>query len=135
MESTDCKGRNHWQWGFKMVGWVIVGAITAAALAFVFGYFIMLLWNWLMPELFGLTTITFWQAFGITLLARLIFGGLGNNGHSKCKSRHDKHKFAKHWGEKCWGKESGKDWRHFNSYWKEEGEKSFKDYIERKKND
>lgn len=134
MESTDCKGRNHWQWGFKMVGWVIVGAITAAALAFVFGYFIMLLWNWLMPELFGLTTITFWQAFGITLLARLIFGGLGHKGHSNCKSHHGKNKFAKHWGKKCCGDESVKDWRHFNGYWKEEGEKSFKEYIERKKN-
>ena len=117
-----------------MVGWVIVGVITAAALAFVFGYFVMLLWNWLMPELFGLTTITFWQAFGVTLLARLIFGGFKHNGFSsksKCKDKKFKHMDKKHWKDVC----SSKDWRHFNEYWKEEGEKSFKDYVEKKKND
>lgn len=121
-------------WGLRMVGWVIVGVITAAALAFVFGYFVMLLWNWLMPELFGLTTITFWQAFGITLLARLIFGGFKHNGHSnksKCKDKKFKHWGNKHWNNCC----STKDWRHFDEYWKEEGEKSFKEYIEKKKND
>lgn len=30
---------------------------------------IMLCWNWLMPFLFGLPTITFWQAFGLKVLA------------------------------------------------------------------
>jgi uncharacterized membrane protein len=33
----------------------------------------MLLWNWLMPLLFGLKTIGYFQAFGLHLLARLIF--------------------------------------------------------------
>lgn len=28
----------------------------------------MWLWNWLMPTIFGLTKITFWQALGINLL-------------------------------------------------------------------
>ncbi len=134
MERTESKNRNRWMWGLRMVGWVIVGVITAAALAFVFGYFVMLLWNWLMPELFGLTTITFWQAFGITLLARLIFGGFKHNGHSnksKCKDKKFKHWGRKHWKDAC----SSKDWHHFNDYWKEEGEKSFKEYIDKKKND
>lgn len=33
----------------------------------------MLLWNWIMPEIFGLKEIGFWQAIGIQLLAYLIF--------------------------------------------------------------
>lgn len=33
----------------------------------------MILWNWLMPELFGLKEINFWQAIGIQILAYLIF--------------------------------------------------------------
>ena len=33
----------------------------------------MLLWNAIMPEIFGLGTITFWQAFSIKLLATLLF--------------------------------------------------------------
>jgi hypothetical protein len=28
----------------------------------------MLLWNWLMPTIFGVIKITFWQALGINLL-------------------------------------------------------------------
>ena len=31
------------------------------------------LWNWLMPDIFGLTKITLWQALGLTLLSDVIF--------------------------------------------------------------
>ena len=31
------------------------------------------LWNWLMPELFGLHTLTFWQALGVALLSSCLF--------------------------------------------------------------
>jgi hypothetical protein len=41
------------------------------------GGLVMLLWNWLMPALFGLGPVTFWQAFGLLALCRLLFGGLG----------------------------------------------------------
>ncbi len=33
----------------------------------------MLLWNWLMPTIFGLTEITFWQALGINLFCTILF--------------------------------------------------------------
>jgi len=51
--------------------------IACVAGAFLLGYVVMLLWNWLMPELFGLATITYWQAFGILVLAKILFGGFG----------------------------------------------------------
>jgi len=35
---------------------------------------LMLLWNWLMPMIFGLPTLTFWQAVGINFLASILFG-------------------------------------------------------------
>ncbi len=38
----------------------------------------MLLWNALIPSIFGLTTINFWQTAGLLILARLFFGGLGH---------------------------------------------------------
>ena len=44
-----------------------------------FSAIVMLLWNWLMPLLFGLVTINFWQALGIFILARILFGGFGFN--------------------------------------------------------
>jgi hypothetical protein len=36
------------------------------------GFPLMWLWNWLMPVIFGLPTITFWQAVGLYLLAGVL---------------------------------------------------------------
>ena len=39
------------------------------------GFLFMSLWNWLMPALFGLRLITFWQALGLLILGKILFGG------------------------------------------------------------
>jgi len=44
----------------------------------VFGVVVMLLWNALMPQLFGFPVLNYWQAAGILLLVRVLFGGLGH---------------------------------------------------------
>jgi len=31
------------------------------------------LWNWLMPAIFGIKVITIWQAWGVNLLAGILF--------------------------------------------------------------
>jgi len=49
--------------------------IMLAAIA-VFSVVVMLLWNALMPELFRLPVLNYWQAAGLMLLARILFGGL-----------------------------------------------------------
>ncbi len=49
-------------------------AVVIAGIA-VFGFVVSHLWNYLMPGLFGLRTITFWQAVGLTVLGRILFGG------------------------------------------------------------
>ena len=50
--------------------------VAIAIVAFtVFGLVVTHLWNFLMPGLFGLRTITFWQAVGLMVLGRLLFGG------------------------------------------------------------
>lgn len=41
------------------------------------GEIVKLLWNWLMPALFGWRAITFWQALGLLALCRILFGGFG----------------------------------------------------------
>lgn len=41
------------------------------------GGVVMLLWNWLIPEIFGLRTITYFQALGLFLLGRILFGNFG----------------------------------------------------------
>ncbi len=56
-------------------------AILALALfIFVGGEVVRLLWNWLLPTLFGWKQITFWQAVGLLALCRILFGGLGRHG-------------------------------------------------------
>jgi hypothetical protein len=42
-----------------------------------FGAITMLLWNALLPSIFGLVSINFWQALGLLVLARILFGGMG----------------------------------------------------------
>jgi len=50
------------------------------AMAAVFGVAVMFLWNALIPTIFGLTVINFWQALGLLVLARILFGGFGHRG-------------------------------------------------------
>jgi hypothetical protein len=50
---------------------VLFVAVAATALGFV----VMLLWNRLMPALFGLHTLSFWQAIGLLILSKILFGG------------------------------------------------------------
>lgn len=39
----------------------------------IFAWPFMLLWNWLMPAIFSIKTITFWQAYGLMLLCSFLF--------------------------------------------------------------
>ncbi len=62
--------------------WIALIAPPAIVLfVWVFGEIVMRLWNWLLPGLFGWHTITFWQALGLLVLCRILFGGFGNSGH------------------------------------------------------
>ena len=47
---------------------ILTAAIVALALGMLFAFPIMFLWNYLMPDIFGLPTITFWQAFWLKVL-------------------------------------------------------------------
>ena len=38
---------------------------------------VMSLWNALLPALFGLKSISFWNALGLLVLCRVLFGGMG----------------------------------------------------------
>jgi hypothetical protein len=49
-----------------------------------FSLFTFLLWNWLMPVIFGLTTITYFQALGLLILSKILFFGF----HRSYGSRH-----------------------------------------------
>ena len=61
--------------GFKIFK---IAAIVALYIA-VFGTLVVALWNWLMPNLFGLPVISFTQALGLLLLCRILTGGFRAN--------------------------------------------------------
>src|ERR1700680_5243289 len=55
---------------------------------------LMNLWNWLMPAIFGLKAITFWQALGLLFLSRLLLTGF--HGRSR-RSMHWRHRMMERW--------------------------------------
>ncbi|HMV17696.1 MAG TPA: hypothetical protein PLN96_16680 [Zoogloea sp.] len=60
-----------------------IGLLVVAGVAAVTGV-VMLLWNALLPQLFaGVSPIGYWQALGVLVLSRLLFGGLRGGGHGR----------------------------------------------------
>jgi hypothetical protein len=55
----------------RVLKFVAIGIVSFT----VFGFVVTHLWNYLMPGLFGLRAITFWQAVGLMILGRLLVGG------------------------------------------------------------
>jgi hypothetical protein len=68
---------------FTVIGFIILGI----GLLFLFGLVVMALWNWLMPEIFGLKTLTYWQAWGVLALSCILFGKIGGSGSSSKSDR------------------------------------------------
>jgi hypothetical protein len=129
MENHEDNWNRGRHWGpWRIVAVAIAVLIIVPLLVFVFGTLTMLLWNWLMPALFGLKTITFWMAIGILLLGKLIFG---------CRSgfyRH--HGRSRGWGKGHWHRDNDwapdgdhRNWRYYRQYWREKGKKDFEDYL------
>lgn len=83
---------------------------SAGVIAFVI--VVLLLWNALMPVIFHLPEITFWQALGLLVLSKILFGGFrGGPGPWRNKARHkwmdmtpeEREKFKEEWGRRCGG--------------------------------
>ncbi|MFN8207454.1 MAG: hypothetical protein U0T82_08605 [Bacteroidales bacterium] len=116
--------------GLKITGWVILGIAAFTAFAFLLGTLIVYLWNWLMPLLFGIKTITFWQAIGLLVLARIIFGGVRTGGH-RHGMPYRKHAIHGNNHHKMHTAPYSK-WAYYDDYWQEEGEKKYEEYVRRK---
>lgn len=57
---------------------IVLGMIAVAAgFTFLYGLFVMLLWNWLMPDIFSLPRIDYWHAWGVVLLSHILFKSWG----------------------------------------------------------
>jgi hypothetical protein len=80
--------RRKWKKLIFIVPAAILGILVFVAIG---GEIVLHLWNWLLPPLFGWRQITFWQAFGILALCRILFGGHGlhRSGRSSFRRRMD----------------------------------------------
>jgi hypothetical protein len=74
---------------------IAIVLLIAAVLA-IAGFVVMSLWNWLIPSLFAGPVLSFWQAIGLLVLTRLLFGRIGGG------RRHG------HWG---WRGRMRQDWQ------------------------
>lgn len=57
----------------KALGALLLGVGLIVGLGLLMALPTMWLWDWLMPELFGLSEITVWQAWGINILSGFLF--------------------------------------------------------------
>lgn len=125
--------------GLRIVGLTVLGLVTFSVICLIFGLIVQLLWNWLMPAIFRLPKINYWQAFGIIILGKLIFGSfghrfshdghhLGHHFHHRFHHSHDHHD----WDEAKWKiKGSWKNWDYYEDWWYKEGKTAFENYIDR----
>jgi hypothetical protein len=77
------------------------------------GEIVVQLWNWLLPPLFGWRLITFWQALGLLVLCRILFGGVSGRGMHRSNYRRrmaerwehmtseEREKFRQSWRGRC----------------------------------
>lgn len=100
-------------WFKKIIGFTICGVAIAALL----GWVVMSLWNCVLVAVLGVKIITFWQALGLLLLSKILFGGFkkgwggrhngGGRWNAAMKEKwqnmtpEEKEKFKQNWRNKC----------------------------------
>jgi hypothetical protein len=109
---------------------------AAAAFLTLAGFVVMNLWNYLLPVIFHVTAITFWQALGIFILCKILFGfgrggrRFGGNGGGpwmrrkweerfKDMSPDEREKFKERMRNCGRGRWDRHDRHPFESYWKD----------------
>lgn len=125
------KSQNRWRRpkGAKLVGLITLGLSAAIFFGFLYGFFVRILWNWLMPDLFNLKEITYWQAFGIVMLARLVFGSRGGSrsGGSRSSRTSKRERLSSTDGYI----QDSRHWRYYDEWWQGEGKQAFAEYVEK----
>ena len=95
----------------KIFFFLLAGALFILSM----GIVVMLLWNAILPNLVGVNTIRLWEAVGLLVLSRILFGGFHWNKHrGKWKSRRSQWKdkwmnmsqeeratFKQKWRDRC----------------------------------
>lgn len=71
MKNKNCKRKN------------LFYLLIPVGLLFAVSAIVMLLWNAILPVVIGVKTVTFWQAMGILVLSKILFGGFQKCGRGR----------------------------------------------------
>jgi len=115
----------------QVVFWTVIGLGGVAVFGLLFGLLIQFLWNATLVSLFDFPSISFWQAVGVFILAKLFFGFGGGSSSSKKrqkKGREDDAEVADAIEEafEVPGDEA------FQKFWREEGKDAYEAYQVRR---
>jgi hypothetical protein len=106
-EWKKCADDDSWWEDRTLPQKILIGigfGILGVGLLFLFGWIVMLLWNWLVPSIIGWKPVSYWQAWGILVLCTILFKGFGCGGNEKKSDRKRKKQLRKYIKE-----ESGHD--------------------------
>lgn len=78
------------RWLLRGLKILVIVLVAGTALSFA----VMGLWNHLMPAVFGLHAINFWQALGLLVLSKILFGGFRGR---PCFGRHWRERMFDRW--------------------------------------
>jgi hypothetical protein len=92
-----------------------------------FGFFVMMLWNGLVPDIWGWKEITYWQGAGLVILTRLLFGSHGyhkgiNQPQAGCHANSSQQR------AECVARNGD---TYYEQWWEEEGEVSLEKYTKK----
>jgi hypothetical protein len=109
-----------YKWRFILIPLAVVAFLSLIS------FVVMTLWNYLLPGILHVGMITFWQAMGIFILCKILFG-FGKGGHRggapwmrhkmaerfKNITPEEREKFKEKWGQRCghgrWGADANWD--------------------------
>ena len=108
---------------YKIAFYVMLGIVAAVLLFVLFGWLVQFLWNATIASIFSLNDISFWQAIGLLILAKILFG-FGGSSSAGRYSRRRKHKG----NNKDCDKDNDFSGSEFNAFWAAEGKAAFAAY-------
>ncbi len=124
----------------RITGWVFVGFAIAFLFALLFGFIVKLIWSVTLTPMFGLMEPSYFQAVGIIILGRLIFGGFGkHHPHPKSGKQKFYDKIHDRFHARCSSLEEDRhteddgtdDCSVFHKFWKDEGKDAFNSYLKK----
>jgi len=76
--------------GFVMLVLIVVVVLLV-------GYLVMLLWNTILTDVLAVNSLNYWQALGILLLSRILFGRWGAPNYKGKKGFSKRHRWKEKW--------------------------------------